>query len=346
MRHWSHGSVSSYIHILALINASLRRKRASQILESTSLNGREHFVTHKITLISYGSKPISSAVGQTLNPLLESKTMSLDTVLDEWFKGKIAPADAPEDGCRPEEAIALHDYYHQKSTAQEAALSITRPVQLTEKPYDNLYSLWGLLIDALMEFPKSGTMEVVKLLSAIQDLPSSDSTSDQQSSTFSWAGLPRFAHMWADEHKQDHWRDALSTKDLTKRTEQRKKHSKRAFIEAQLVVANVGEIPLDWGYDCIADALERHSAILDFEIPAVNMWTAIAGQQLHAGVLEGRESWALEKKRDFQMESKTMSLDRWKFWGNRLDEIRQKARDLECAAKGAIGNMSGLDSDV
>ena len=45
---------------------------------------------------------------------------------------------------------------------------------------------------------------------------------------------------------------------------------RRANIEARLAVANLGGIPLDWGYNAIADALERDDSIfsiMDFEIP-------------------------------------------------------------------------------
>lgn len=81
------------------------------------------------------------------------------------------------------------------------------------------------------------------------------------------ADCPRFGDMWADEH-QDQRGDALSIKDPAKLAEQRARHIRTARVAARLTVANVGDIPLDWAYDCIADALECRDAVLDFELPA------------------------------------------------------------------------------
>lgn len=265
---------------------------------------------------------------------------------DEWFKCKIAPADAPEDGCRPDEAKALQNYYHKQVSAEEAAQALTRPVESLENSYDNLYRLWGLLIDALMELPEREISNLVQLLDAIQRLPKPNLTEKQTGSAPSegslWRGLPRFGHMWADEHKQDHWRDTLSIKDPAKRAEQRAKHIRKARVEARLTVANIGGIPLDWGYDCIADALERRNAVLDFEIPAAAEWIAVAGNRLYAGAVDGRESWALERRRDFQTEDAKMSTERWSFWMKRMKELCEQSKIEEDAARAAGRDMEAL----
>lgn len=265
---------------------------------------------------------------------------------DEWFKSKIAPADAPEDGCHPDEAKALQEYYHKKLNVQEAAQALARPIESTESPYDNLYRLWGLLIDALVELPEREISNLVQLLDAIQQLPEPSLTKTQTGSAPSegsfWRGLPRFGHMWADEHKQDHWRDTLSIKDPAKRVEQRAKHIRKARVEARLTVADVGGIPLDWGYDCIADAVERRNAVLDFEIPAAAEWIAIAGNPLYAGAADGRESWALERRRDFQKENAKMSTERWSFWMQRMKELCEQHESVVDASQAAGRDMEAL----
>lgn len=53
-------------------------------------------------------------------------------------KCKIAPAGAPEDGCHPEEAKVLQDYYYKKVSALEAAKPSHSLIQSSETPYDNL----------------------------------------------------------------------------------------------------------------------------------------------------------------------------------------------------------------
>lgn len=278
--------------------------------------------------------------------VLKPETELICNMSDEWFEGKIATADAPEDGCHPDEAKALQDYYHKKVTAQEAAQALTRPIESSENPYDNLYRLWGLLIDALVELPETEISNLVQLLDAIQRLPNPNLTERQTGNASSegsfWRGLPRFGHMWADEHKQDHWRDTLSTKDPAKRAIQRAKHIRKARVEAGLTVANVGGIPLDWGYDCIADALECRNAVLDFEIPAAAEWIAVAGNRLLAGAIDGRESWALERRRDFQKEEAKMSKDRWSFWLKRMEELFVQSEIAMVAAQAAGQGMEAL----
>ena len=127
--------------------------------------------------------------------------------------------------------------------------------------------------------------------------------------------------MWAEEHKQDHWGYTIFLEGSAKYDDQRTKHIRKANIEAQLAIANIGSIPLDWGYDCIANALERRDAIIDFEVPAAAQWIMVAGDRLHSGAVQGKESWALERKRDFQQWNAKMSLDRWSFWVKRMVEL-------------------------
>ena len=110
-------------------------------------------------------------------------------------------------------------------------------------------------------------------------------------------------------------------------------HIKKANIEARLVAANVGGIPLDWGYDAMADALEFDIAVLYFEIPAVRKWTEVTGKELYQGPKGGKDSWALSKKRDMGRGDGRMSLSRWQFWEGECQERGEAVGD---AGKGAV----------
>ncbi|KAL9005230.1 MAG: hypothetical protein Q9188_001990 [Gyalolechia gomerana] len=251
---------------------------------------------------------------------------------EAWFKEQIAPDGVEEDGCHPDEAKALEDYYHQKTEASAAAKAITRPIESSDNPGAHLYRLWNLLIDALMQFPESKVPALIQLLDAIQNLPEPDLTGRTTPETpvdgFLWRGLPGFGHMWADEHKRDDWRRTLAAEKSKSRAEMRSAHVRKAEIEARLVVAEIGGIPLHWGYDCIADALERRDAVLDFEVPAAARWITIAGDRLYAGAVNGMESWALERRRDLGKEAAVMTLDRWLFWEERMEELQEQMEEV------------------
>lgn len=272
---------------------------------------------------------------------------------DAWFKWQIAPDGVAEDGCHPDEAQALQSYLNNETTPQEAAQAITQPILSSENRVDDLYGLWGLFQNALLELSETHVEPLIILLQAIQDLPDPDLSAKPTETAppkygFTWKGLPHFVNSWADMYKQDDWRYELSetlsscpTVNDRLKTRQilRAAHIHRANIEARLSVVNVDILPLDWGYEVIADALELDDAVLDFEIPAVREWIAIAGQDLYDGAKEGRESWALCKKRDMGMEDKKMSMSRLEFWEARMREYKEKGKLDGDSGKGAGQEM-------
>ncbi|KAL8729396.1 MAG: hypothetical protein Q9166_004789, partial [cf. Caloplaca sp. 2 TL-2023] len=267
---------------------------------------------------------------------------------DKWFQEQIAPDGLEEDGCHPDEAQALKDYYHQRTGASEAAYAITRPIENSENPGGYLYRLWNLLIDALMQLPETQVPALIQLLDAIQTLPEPDLTGritqDTPVGGYLWRGLPGFGHMWADEHKRDDWRRTLAAEKSASRADMRAAHVRKAGIEARLAVAGIGGIPLHWGYDCIADALERRDAgvVMDFEIPAAAEWITVAERQLYAGAVNGSKSWALEKRRDFGKEAAGMNVERWLFWEERLNELQRRAEAVVGAAEAADQVMKSI----
>lgn len=262
---------------------------------------------------------------------------------DAWFAEKLAPEGVADDGCHPQEAQALQGYMHRKTSAQEAARAITRPVESAADPGAHLARLWGFLIDALVELPETQTAGLVQLLDAVQSLPEPDLTGRRTVNTppdgFLWRDLPGFGHQWADEHKRDDWRGLLAESDPAQRSTLRALHVKKARIEAQFVIAAIGAFPLDWGYDCICDALERKDPVSDFEVPAAAAWLALAGDRIRAGAVGGQKSWALERRRDLWSGDNAMSLERWSFWESRLEALLDKAEATQDAARAAIRDM-------
>lgn len=272
---------------------------------------------------------------------------------DDWFSSKLAPDGAVEDGCHPQEAQAMKDYLHQKETAAEAAEAITRPVVNADNPREDLARLWAFLMDCLVELPAKHTEPLIELLKEIENLPEPDFKVIDESKRPSeklWRGLTGFGHLWADSYQSGSWRKAAATVSGAARDALRDEHSRKAEIEARLVKAGVGGIPIDWGYEVVADALESSNALLDFEVPAAAQWLIICGQRFRKGVEGGEESWGLKPhvtassttpSRDLWKASsdQAMSVDRWFAWERRLRVLQGGQEVVKDAATTAIDVM-------
>jgi hypothetical protein len=96
-----------------------------------------------------------------------------------------------------------------------------------------------------------------------------------------------------------------SSTNRTKREALRDEHFRVAEVEARMIAAYAGWIPIDWGWECIADAF------LDFEVPAAIKWLDFAGEKVFAGAIYGGVSWDLRMKRYFRKEDEKVILERW-----------------------------------
>ncbi|KAI8275101.1 hypothetical protein K4K60_008944 [Colletotrichum sp. SAR11_57] len=277
---------------------------------------------------------------------------------DSWFSSKLAPDGDIEDGCHPQEAQAMKDYLHQETTAAEAARAITNPVATAENAGEDLVRLWGFLMDSLVELPAQHVEPLVELLKAIENLPEPDFTSldeGKRPSEKLWKGLPGFGNLWADSYQSGSWRKAAAAAKGPERDALRDTHVRKAEVEARLVTAGVGGIPIDWGYEVVADALESSNALLDFEVPAAAKWLAICGRRFRKGAEDGEESWALKlhvtasnttPSRDLSKASwdQALSLERWSWWERRLRELQGEQAAVQDAATTAIGAISKISS--
>lgn len=257
---------------------------------------------------------------------------------DSWFKWHIAPDDNPADGCDPQEASALKDYLRSTIiTAEEAARAIVLPIEDGSNPDDDglskenaepeFYRLWNLIIDALKALPEH-RIKIIGLLKAIQNLPPTvHSTSQSQGHDIHWANLPGFGHLWSDLKVSGNWRRSATQWDPEQRENVRQDYIQQANLEAELVMAGIAGVSLQWGLGTICDALERQDAVLDFEVPAANEWFQIAGKRIleHAGgevigYLRERDLWKQAEARK----------PRWMMWRERLGWI---AEDEELGEK-------------
>jgi len=250
---------------------------------------------------------------------------------DSWFAWHVAPDGNPEDGCDPREASALKDYLRSTTmTAEEAARAIILPIEDGARPNDDslpkedakhdFYRLWNLIIDALNDLPEQRA-KIIDLLKAIQTLPPTlHSTSRLQGQDIHWANLPGFGHLWSDLKVSGDWRRSATQWDPEQRENVRQDYIKQATLEAQLAMADIAGVSIQWGLGTICDALELQDAVLDFEVPAASEWFQIAGKRIleHAGgevigYLRERDLW---KQADGRK-------PRWTMWRERLGWIAE-----------------------
>jgi hypothetical protein len=274
---------------------------------------------------------------------------------DEWFAFQLAPDGDVEDGCHPEEAQALKDYLRHKTTAAEAARAITHPIVTSNNPEEDLDRLWAFLMRALVELPKHHIEPLLVLLKAIEELPSPDFTAvDEDSRPVEklWKELPGFGHMWFDAYQSGCWRTTATESKGPERETLRNEHVRIAEIEARLVKAGVAGIPIDWGYETVADGLESSNALLDFEVPVAAEWLVRCGQRFREGARKGEQSWGLRtgvanrnSDRAFHelwkatTDTDVMSLERLAFWECRLEELQTEPGVAGDAAKRALAAM-------
>ena len=261
---------------------------------------------------------------------------------DEWFNSQLSPNYDPDDGANPEQVRGLREFYHKRLGLQETAAAFVQ----VYKGCDSFCStspqpLWGLLVEAFVGLPESEVSRLIELLKAIASLPNPFGQKGEFSIEDStWHDLKGFGDEWADAYQPDH-RDNLDTTDSAERRQLQVKYTKIANAEAQMVVEDM--LPLLWGYEDVADALECNSARLDLEIPAVAQWMAIAGHRFYADAIKGEESPVLGlSRRNFRRGDSKMSVDRWVFWIERLEGMLGEDDVVACAAKAASDDMRAL----
>ena len=260
---------------------------------------------------------------------------------DTWFEWHVSPDGTSEDGCDPREASALKEYLRSTTMTKEAtALAITIPIQNEAKSElkPNFTRLWGLIIDALKDLPEHRT-KIIQLLVAIQSLPSTcPATERTRESAIHRNELQGFGNLWADMTVSGNWRRRVSSWDPKQREEVRQDFIREASIEAQLCIANISGVSLEWGLGTICDALEDKDAVLDFEIPAAKEWFQAAGKQIFEQANDGIDGYLRERNLWHKGETEK---GRWVFWKQRLRSLaenKDQSEEVRTAAKMAYAN--------
>lgn len=205
-----------------------------------------------------------------------------------WFQSKIAPSEkalAAGDGCHNDEAKALRDYLNDFLTAKEAAKHITTPVLQESDPQAELYRLWGLLCDALVELNQD-RQKTLDLLSTIQSLPST--------SQIDWSQLPGFGNMWDDMyrlhlHGPDEWEKEILTDE--RKSELLWTFESIGTAEARMYLQGIDGVSANWGYEVLNLICSKRPG-LDVLMVEVLTWLRVTGTQL-------KESAKLGKVRTF-----------------------------------------------
>jgi len=205
-----------------------------------------------------------------------------------WINSQVAVDDqalASGDGCHHEEAKALDDYLSDDLAAQEVAERIVSSVLGEADPASELYRVWGLLSDALVELTDN-RQKILELLAAMQSLPS-DACID-------WSQLADFGTVWSDLnrlhlHGPDPWEKQSWTGD--RRSELCHHFETVGRTEAEMFLRGLGGVTADWGYEVINLVCSRRAG-LDVLMFEVHGWLDCACIQL-------RQSLPLEEARSY-----------------------------------------------
>lgn len=265
---------------------------------------------------------------------------------EEWFVSKLAPDGQIEDGVHPDEAQALKKLLEKQITAQEAAVAITKPIERSDTPDEDLPYLWGLLQDALIELPSENLSLLLSLLRAIENLPPPNFSPSQAYKVRGygrfWRGLPHFGHDWSDYYKRTRW---AGRKEDFNIDEERAVQIRVAHVEARFVMEGIGGLgDMDWGYEAVVGALERtikDSVGLDIQVSAAAEWLVTARELFRAGATRADKSWAFRRSGLdlWKGERNDMHWERWYFWKSRLEELKKKGGSIAEAAEKALKSM-------
>jgi len=197
--------------------------------------------------------------------------------LASWFETQTAPT--PEamltgDGCHPDEARALSDYLNKTISAEETARRITAPIYNESNPPEELYRLWGLLSDGMVEMAADDRCKIVDLLSHIQSLP--------LQSGIVWAELSGFGSMWDSLnrlhlHGTDSWERSVGSYGREEIHELRETFTAVGHAEAEMFLR--GLVPADWGYVLLNLACSDRGG-LEIFVSEIFAWLDTAGEKL------------------------------------------------------------------
>lgn len=165
------------------------------------------------------------------------------------------------------------------------------PVLNETMPHEEIYRLWALLCEALVELSAEDRHKTLDLLSQIQALPRTPSTD--------WAQLPGFASMWdtlyrLHLHGPDWWEREVGSFDEAKKDDFRRHFEAIGRGEAEMFVRGFDVVTgKHWAYRVLS-LVSSDQTDLDVFLGEVFAWLDVAGWRLreHAQTDEARaEQW-------------------------------------------------------
>ncbi|USW54068.1 hypothetical protein Slin15195_G073870 [Septoria linicola] len=197
-----------------------------------------------------------------------------------WFEPKIAhttQALEAGDGCHPDEAKALSDYLNGTIDSPEAAREFTAPVLSDANPPQQLYRIWALLSESLVELTAEERHKTLDLMSAVQALP--------PSSGVDWSDLTGFASMWdtlyrLHLHGPDGWEKDVDSFSEEKMRDFRKDYDAVGTAEAEMFVQGIDAVVHEnWGFKVLNLVCSERKG-LDIFLSEIYAWLRFAGAEL------------------------------------------------------------------
>jgi hypothetical protein len=177
-------------------------------------------------------------------------------------------------GCHPDEVRALSEYLDGSISAEETARKITAPMLNETSPPEELYRLWALLCEGLVELSFDDRHKIIDLLSQTEALP--------PASGIQWTGLPGFGSMWDTLHRlhlhgTDSWEHSIGSFKQEDIDELRQTFAATGHAEAEMFLRGI--VPADWGYAVLNLACSGRPGLEVF-VSEIFAWLDTAGEKL------------------------------------------------------------------
>ncbi|KEQ75029.1 hypothetical protein M436DRAFT_71499 [Aureobasidium namibiae CBS 147.97] len=252
---------------------------------------------------------------------------------DAWFENSIEKSGPDGEGCRHSKAMTSKNYLRNLIPVTAAAEQITKPTEDCASPGIPLLYLWGLLQYAAIEIPGCQS-KIVDLLLEIQNRPDVHITEQQREGALSdsqwtlWKHLPHFGH--------DRFRfELVDTADTKVRI------ANIACADALFAVSGIfGDRKCVEGLARLADTLEDETAVLVIEMIVVRGWVENAGEVMFEMCIKELQDYRLcnakelsedggKGQRELWEGEGGASLERWRFWKERLGDIEKNVELVE-----------------
>jgi hypothetical protein len=200
--------------------------------------------------------------------------MARRSVPSVWAHSKMArTTEDMQDGggCHLDEAQAVSDYFRGSLSCNETSKRITAAILDEKNPPEELYRLWSLLSEAMVELWEKERDETIDLLVQIQALPPSHGVQ--------WADLPGFTSMWDNLYRLHlHGSCGAGMFDKDNESKLRKEYEAVGRAEAKMLLRGI-VVDENWGYR-ILNLVCSDRPELEVLIYEVFGWLDVAGWKL------------------------------------------------------------------